>query len=182
LALAGEKLLLQPARLRENEKAASAGLKTLSSAEADFRANDRDWNHVNDFWTGDVAGLYYVKSNEEGNEKEVHLIDPAIAEADVRPLKALVSSPVPYHGYYFIALDEDDAFAGSSERFYKEDTGGTPAMGKVHNPSKFGFCAYPANYGVTGRYTFIVNETNTVFRSDNGGQPVTHFPNDGTSR
>lgn len=26
-------------------------LKTLSAAEADFRSNDREWNHVNDFWT-----------------------------------------------------------------------------------------------------------------------------------
>jgi glycine cleavage system regulatory protein len=31
-------------------------LKTLASAEADFRANDRDWHHVNKFWTTDSAG------------------------------------------------------------------------------------------------------------------------------
>src|SRR5215203_2691977 len=48
----------------ENERNASASLKTLSSAEADFRANDRDWNHVNDFWTGDVKGLYTMTSAE----------------------------------------------------------------------------------------------------------------------
>src|SRR6187455_327077 len=41
-----------------NERNASTSLKTLSSAEADFRSNDRDWNHVNDFWTANVAGLY----------------------------------------------------------------------------------------------------------------------------
>jgi prepilin-type N-terminal cleavage/methylation domain-containing protein len=34
-----------------NERNASTSLKTLSSAEADFRSNDRDWNHVNDFWS-----------------------------------------------------------------------------------------------------------------------------------
>jgi prepilin-type N-terminal cleavage/methylation domain-containing protein len=34
-----------------NERSASTSLKTLSTAEAEFRANDRDWNHVNDFWT-----------------------------------------------------------------------------------------------------------------------------------
>src|SRR5688572_6757800 len=46
----------------DNERNASTTLKTLSSAEADFRANDRDWNHVNDFWTGDVKSLYTLTS------------------------------------------------------------------------------------------------------------------------
>jgi len=31
-------------------------------AEADFRANDRDWTHVNDFWCG-VSGLYTMTSS-----------------------------------------------------------------------------------------------------------------------
>src|ERR1043165_4520972 len=49
---------LMSSRRAENERNASTSLKTLSSSEADFRANDRDWNQVNDFWTGDVKGLY----------------------------------------------------------------------------------------------------------------------------
>src|SRR5262245_61504249 len=32
--------------------------ETSPASEADFRANDRDWCHVNDLWTIDVAGLY----------------------------------------------------------------------------------------------------------------------------
>src|SRR5882672_6247886 len=73
-----------------NERNASTSLKTLTSAEADFRANDRDWNHVNDFWTGDVKGLYTmtsaaVKGAVAGNEKDpaVRLIEISIAAADV---------------------------------------------------------------------------------------------------
>jgi len=77
---------------------------------------------------------------------------------------------------FFIALDEDDGLEGTQERSYKVDTGGTPTMGKVHNTSKFGFCAYPAKYGVTGKFTFLVNENNTVFGADIGGKPMTHFP------
>ena len=49
-------------RRASNERNAATSLKTLSSAEADFRANDRDWNHVNDFWTGDEKGLYTMTS------------------------------------------------------------------------------------------------------------------------
>ncbi len=167
-----------PARIRDNERNASTTLKTLSYAEADFRANDRDSNQVNDFWTGDVAGLYNVRPNGGTHTPEIKLILLAIAEADARPLKPLVASPVPYHGYYFIALDEDGSMPDAKDRPYKKDTGGTPPMGKVHNESKFGFCAYPAEYGVTGRYTFIINENNTIFRSDTTGKPVTRFPDD----
>jgi hypothetical protein len=41
-----------------NERSASAALKERAVAEADLRANDRDRNGVNDFWTADVQGLY----------------------------------------------------------------------------------------------------------------------------
>jgi hypothetical protein len=169
---------LYGARIGEHEREVSRLLKSLTSAEADFRANDRDWNHVNDFWTGDVAGLYYVTPNVQGAPPEIRLIERGIAEADARPLKPLVPAPVPYHGYYFLAMDEDDGLRGDPERLYKQDTDGNPFMGKVHNTSKFGFCAYPAQYGVTGRFTYIVNENNTIFRINLGGQAMPHFPDD----
>src|SRR5438045_5872144 len=91
----------------ENERAASTALKSLTSAEAEFRANDRDSNQVNDFWTGDVAGLYYTRPNSSPVGPEIKLIERAIAEADAAPLKPLVPVPVPYHGYLFRALEVD---------------------------------------------------------------------------
>src|SRR5437868_15151281 len=60
-----------------NERNASTSLKTLTSAEADFRANDRDWNHVNDFWTGDIKGLYTMTSAAVSG-KSGGTTDPAI--------------------------------------------------------------------------------------------------------
>jgi hypothetical protein len=44
-----------------NERPASTMLKSLSSAGADFRANDLDGNHVKDFWTG-TCGIMSVQS------------------------------------------------------------------------------------------------------------------------
>ena len=41
--------------------------QTPKGAEVDFRGNDRDWNHVNDFWTSNVAGLYTMTSAQVGN-------------------------------------------------------------------------------------------------------------------
>ena len=43
------------------ERNSSASLKTIVTAQADFRANDRDGNGVADYWRGDIAGLYVLK-------------------------------------------------------------------------------------------------------------------------
>src|SRR6188508_3146890 len=80
---------LLSSRRASNERTASTSLKTLSSAEADFRANDRDWNHVNDFWTGDVKGLYTMTSADvrgagiSPNDPPIKLIEMEVAAADV---------------------------------------------------------------------------------------------------
>jgi hypothetical protein len=147
--------------LAENERNAATIIKTLCSAEADFRANDRDGNGVNDFWTGDLAGLL-----------RFGLISRAVAEADLRPLVPLVRKPVPYHGYYIIAMVTDESETPIEELRQETDK----KSGKVHHRTKFGFCAYPVEYGVTGRNTFIVNENNTVFWRHTYGDPMDHWP------
>ncbi len=163
-----------------NEAAASASLKTLASAEADFRANDRDQNRVNDFWTGDVASLFTLKP--PGNLPPIQLIDPALAAADGAPLddkttaQLLGSGPAPRSGYWFRMMTTDR----SSEKPepYGMDTGGTPNLGKVYNLGRFGVCAYPEEYGVSGTLTFILNEGNTIFSKDIGGEPLLEWPDD----
>ena len=146
----------------KNERNASAALKRLATAQADYRANDRDGNRVNDYWTADVAGLWQVG----------RLIDRGVAQADMNPLKALVDEPVPYHGYYFKVLERDDQF----DITYNMDTDGSGR--RVHNSSRYGICAYPAEYGWTGRWTFILNENNTVFKFQQGGWPFKDWPTD----
>src|SRR5574341_1147969 len=74
-----------------HERNFSSSLKTLSSAEADFRANDRDWNHVNDFWTGDVKSLYTLTSagirgaGTDPQDMAIRLIEQSVALADADP-------------------------------------------------------------------------------------------------
>jgi hypothetical protein len=114
----------------ENDYEAYVVLKgSLSSAETDYRANDRDGNGINDFWTGDVAGLY-----------QFGLIDRSIAEADVRPITPLVPKPIPRRGFFFVALDADRR--ENPPEPYRQDT--DKKSGKVHNLRGFGFCAFPA--------------------------------------
>ena len=161
-----------------NERNASTSLKTLSSAEADFRANDRDWNHVNDFWTGDVKGLYTMTSAAEkgaGNSPKdpmIRLIEIDVAGADADPTlipaggeNMMLQRPQDaFAGYWYAALILDLTLKDTEEATYKQDTGGTPSMGKCHNTSKFGFCAVPDS-DRQGKFVFIVNENNTIFRS-----------------
>jgi outer membrane lipoprotein-sorting protein len=167
------------AQMASNERNASASLKTLATAEADFRANDRDNNHVNDFWTGDVAGLYTVVP--AGGKEPIKLIELSVAAADGAPLEdgaaiTKLAPRSPKAGYYFRVMTSDKS-SGTSEP-YQTDTGGTPNRGKLFHTSAFGFCAYPAEYSEGGLRTFIINEGNTVFWKDTEGEPVLEWPSD----
>ena len=190
-----------------NERNASTSLKTLTSAEADFRANDRDWNHVNDFWTGDIKGLYTMTSaavsGKAGGTTDpaIKLIELSIASADsdgatftgtgeIMDLSSFAIASAKA-GYWYMALLTDAALGATGEATYKLDTGGTPTMGSCHNTSKFGFATFPDSQSA-GKYVFMVNENNTIFRSATSGQvkpstsnppgvaasPYADFPND----
>ena len=63
----------------------------------------------------------------------------------------------PYHGYYFRVLDGQGASApGGAHNYLVKDKliGG------------FGLAAWPAEYGVTGIHTFIVNQDGVVYQKD----------------
>lgn len=160
---------LLSAERASNERHASTMLKTLTSAESDFRANDRDGNRVNDFWTGDVSGLYYVKN--PATKSEVRLIQADVANADFKPLFPI--SPRDDSGYFFLAMDGDDS-ASESDQHYKVDTDKTGR--KVHHESKFGFSTHPKDASA-GKLSFFVNENNTIFR-EKRDKPRTEFPDD----
>jgi hypothetical protein len=154
----------------ENDYAAYVTVKNLAQAESDFYSNDRDRNGIQDFWTADVTGLYSV---DPGNGP-ISLIDRRVAEADARPLKGLVSKPIPYHGYYFLALDADER--ENPPEPYPQDT--DKKSGKVHHLRKFGFCAYPAG-PETGNRVWIIDENNTAFMSSFGMiTPPKNWPKD----
>lgn len=171
LLLLGGAIIIIPGILgssrASNHRSAATSLKTLCTAEADFRANDRDWNKVNDFWVGDVSRLYYLES--EGGP--IKLIELSVASADGAP-KGPLPSPGAKAGYLYKAIPKDENGAPYDE-------------GKGRNTSKFAFCAYPEEYrpqawyrsdlGIT-IYTFIINEENTIWRKDTGGVPPEKFP------
>ncbi len=167
-----------------HERGASTTLKTFSTAEAEFRANDKDWNRVNDFWTADVKGLYTMTSAAKPGapgdavDPAIKLIELTAAAADAdgsffpaagenMPLRVF-SSPSVRNGYWYAALTFDLSVSGKESTFRK-DTGGTPSMGSCHNTSKFGFVAFPES-SWDGKFVFLVNENNTIFRVATTGQ------------
>src|SRR5579883_1702391 len=142
-----------------SERPASTYLNTIASAQADFRANDRDGDGVNQFWRADIAGLYALTP---GGGPAIRLIERRLAMADARPRYEIGAEGerAPLKGYWFRSIP------GADEKTM--DAG-----------SRFAAVAYPADYPKSGKYTFIVNENNTVFRADLGhGRGIDAFPSD----
>ncbi len=148
---------------------ASASLKTLASAEIDFRMNDRDNNGVLDFWVGDVAGLYLLAP--QGGTELVKLIEISVAAADAAPSPASVQA----HGNFF----EFSPKAGYLYRALTQDADGLPYdEGKGRSQTRFAFVAYPKTYGKEYRRTLLINEENTIWWKDTAGKPVASWPKD----
>ena len=141
-----------------NERRASVSLKMLAVAEADFRANDRDGNQVQDFWVRDVRSLATMTVNG----KPINLIDEGLAHADFTP--GMDGAALAHNGY-FVAAIPADAQGKSYDR------------GKGRNPEQFAFCTYPATVS-SGRMTYIINEENRVWAANTGGRPVIRWPAD----
>lgn len=153
-----------------NHRNASTSLKTLTSAEADFRSNDRDENGALEYWVGDVSRLFYM----EVKGRQIQLIERSVADADGAP-KAALERPQPKANFRFAAIKFDET--------------GTPYdLGNGRNPEKYGFCAYPALYRTKpgwyedsndlSQFSFIVNEANTLWKKDLGGAPAVKWPKD----
>ena len=68
------------------ERNPSTTLKTLPSAQAELRANDRDGDQGNQFWRADIAGLYALAP---GGGPAIRLIELSTAAADDRPVLSI---------------------------------------------------------------------------------------------
>ena len=159
----------------ENDRKVIGVLKLLHKVEYSYAAYDADRNGLEDFWTGDVADLIDGGSKQEaamgvGRGSLLPLPDSRkIAEADAAPIKPRVENPIPLHGYYFIAIERNLTFS-EAEQNYKIDTDGSG--NKVHNKARFAFCAYPAKYDLTHKFTFVMNKGGYLIVRDNGGEPI----------
>ncbi len=97
---------------------------------------------------GKNDGLY-----SEGSPR----IPKELAQAEIRPGNA---KPVAYRGYYFRILTSQSASPYTHARSYMVN--GKRMLGG------FALVAWPAQYGVTGIRTFIVNQDGVIYEKDLG--------------
>jgi hypothetical protein len=97
---------------------------------------------------GKHDGLYWEGAGEP-------LVPEAFARAESGG--AGKDHPKPYHGYYFRVLQRQGPSAPGGAHTY---------VAKDKLIGGFGLVAWPAEYGVTGIHTFIVNQTGAIFQKD----------------
>jgi hypothetical protein len=143
----------------QNERAAFFALVTVDQSELYFRADDKDRNGIQDYWTGDVAGLHSIQVDGQ----PIAILPRRLAEADAAPLTPLVPNPIPYQGYYLMALDpeehKDPAEPSPKDRDSKSR--------ELHNMKRYCFCAFPVG-PETGDRVWIIVEGGKMFRSKEG--------------
>lgn len=82
----------------------------------------------------------------------------------------------PYHGYYFRVLTEQGPNAPGGQHSYILDK----SKGNAGMIGGFALVAWPAQYGVSGVHTFLVNQDGIVYEKDRGAQtavpPISYDP------
>lgn len=151
-------------------------LRELVAIEEIWRKNDIDRNGQNDYWTKDVAGFHYIQN---ANGQRQMYIPIEIAKTDPSVTNWGKDAKVtPYNGYYFKAIATDENGNAYNQNVVNTNLGAGAYIGqKCCNSNKFAFCAYPAEYNVTGVRTFIVNEKGIVYCRDLGdAKPIDKWP------
>jgi hypothetical protein len=147
-------------RIGENELGAIAVCEGYVEAQKQYAAKGHD---------GLPAGLYAQKlSSDPGKEDGLYWevkkgqpqspMGPAVAAAAAEGYLG-GSGPAPYHGYFYKLLKEQGPDAPGGAKSYLVD-------GKLSGG--FALLAYPANYGVGGIMTFMVDQDGTILQKDLG--------------
>ena len=137
-------------RIAAYETAAVGNMRTWLSAQSVFRRSDY-YGKGKRVYANPVDGRGFpdLYGLQRGGNR-LMLIDRAMSEA--------TSPASPKAGYYYVDITQD-------------------AEGKPYDYSfDCGLCAVPADYPRTGRKTFVINVTGTVYEKDNGGKPLTRYP------
>ena len=148
-------------RIGRNEIAAIRVLQELVDAEKEYYSEPRD-NAVKQYAQKFVSdqdkhnGLYWKTSNGETESPIGPLV--AYASSEGYPKDPNFGSG-PFRGYYYRVLTRQGKHASGGAKSYVVN--GRMTRG-------FAFLAYPAEYGVSGVMTFIVNQDGIVYQKDLG--------------
>jgi hypothetical protein len=150
-------------RVGRNELTALDVCRAYVEAQMEYASRDRDAHGMLKYAQqivsspGKKDGLYYEDEPE-------NLVPKSFADAAAVLLQAQGKKPVPYHGYFFHILKSQgpDAQGGAMNYVVK----GAMIGG-------FALVAWPAEYGVSGVRTLIVNHGGIVYEKGLGPQTAT---------
>jgi len=148
-------------RIGRNELNAIRVCEAYVEAQREYASTDREQDgmiqYAQRLWSDPYKrnGLYW----EVGEGETPSPMGPLVAEATEKGYTGKGGKSAPYHGYYYKILKGQG----------KNAPGG--AYGYVingHMVAGFALVAWPAEYGVSGVMTFIVNQNGVVYQKDLG--------------
>jgi hypothetical protein len=149
-------------RIGRNELAAIQVCLAYVDAQREYYAQPRKQGEVLEYaqhmasTAGKRDGLYWEAKAGEPLSPLGPLVAKARAEGYRR---SETRGPTPYHGYYYRILTGQGPDAPGGAEDY---------VARGHMIGGFGLVAFPANYGVSGVMTFIVNHDGVVYEKDLG--------------
>ena len=150
-------------RIGRDELSAMAVCRAYVDAQREYASMDRNKDgyieYAQKFLSspGKHDGLYWPTS--EGEEPSP--LGPLVAEAQAAGyiVGNAHEKPIPYYGYYYRILKGQGVHApGGAYDYVVND----------HMIGGFALVAYPAQYGVSGITTFVVNHDGIVYQNDLG--------------
>ncbi|SRR5579883_520344 len=154
-------------RVGANELDAIALLRALADAEVEFAYSDVDGNGMRDYaqkilsTPGKRDGLYWPAKEGAGECPLNKAAGDDIFAGDQLPASG---QPLTFRGYVFRVLTAQGPNASGGARDY---------VVRGDMIGGFAFIAYPAEYGVSGIKTFVVNQDGVVLEKDLGANTKT---------
>jgi hypothetical protein len=167
-------------RIGRNELDAIQVCLAYVDAQQEYFAEDRNANGLREFaqrfisTPGQRDGLFWETKAGERPSPLGQLVARAQAEGYRAKGRA---TPPPYHGYYYRILTSQGPDAPGGTYDY---------LAHRHMIGGFALVAFPAQYGVSGVMTFIVNHDGVVYEKDLGpssasvARAITRFNPDAT--
>jgi hypothetical protein len=148
-------------RIGRNELNAIQVCSAYVEAQREYASTDRERDGIIQYaqkvWSdlGRRNGLYW----EAGEGEVPSPLDPLAAKAAAEGYRKAGDKPTPYHGYYYKILKGQGPNAPGGAYNY---------VINGHMVAGYALVAWPAEYGVSGVMTFLVNQNGTVYEKDLG--------------
>jgi hypothetical protein len=145
-------------RIGRNELNAMEVCRGYAEAQMDYAAEARDGDRVLKY-AQKIAGTPGKRDGLYSEASSDGLVSPAFAAAEVPNSPTPGKKAEPYHGYYFRVLKSQGPDAAGGAFDYVVN-------GKMIGG--FALVAWPAEYGVSGIRTLIINHDGVVYEKDLG--------------